>query len=60
MNYLRTADIREEIRQIENGTADREHNVLKLSPHTLKQICSDEWNRPYSRQLAAYPTVKNI
>ncbi|CAI6362881.1 unnamed protein product [Macrosiphum euphorbiae] len=47
--------IREEIRQIENGVADREQNVLKLAPHTLKQICSDEWNRPYSRKLAAYP-----
>lgn len=47
--------IREEIRQIEIGVADREQNVLKLAPHTLKQICSDEWNRPYSRKLAAYP-----
>jgi len=52
--------IREEIRQIENGVADREQNVLKLAPHTLKQICSDEWNRPYSRKLAAYPMVVQI
>lgn len=49
--------IREEIRHIENGKADRDQNVLKLAPHTLKQICSDEWSRPYSRKLAAYPMV---
>jgi len=49
--------IREEIRQIENGLADRDQNVLKLAPHTLKQICNDEWNRPYSRKVAAYPMV---
>lgn len=53
-------DIREEIKQIENGTADRDQNVLKSSPHTLKQICSDDWNRPYSRKLAAYPIVLKI
>lgn len=53
-------DIREEIKQIENGKADRDQNVLKSSPHTLKQICSDEWNRPYSRKLAAYPIVIQI
>uniref|UniRef100_A0A2S2QT49 Glycine cleavage system P protein n=1 Tax=Sipha flava TaxID=143950 RepID=A0A2S2QT49_9HEMI len=47
--------IREEIRQIENGSVDRDQNVLKFAPHTLKQICNDEWNKPYSRKLAAYP-----
>lgn len=47
--------IRDEIREIEEGTADRDNNVLKLAPHTAADVTSDEWNRPYSRKKAAYP-----
>lgn len=60
LNYIYNKGIREEIRQIENDVADRDQNVLKLAPHTLKQITSDEWNRPYTRKLAAYPMVMHI
>ncbi len=44
-----------EIKEIENGTADKESNVLKNAPHTQFVICSDTWNYGYSRQKAAYP-----
>jgi glycine dehydrogenase len=47
--------IREEIAEIETGLADRKENVLKHAPHTASIITADEWNRPYSRQKAAYP-----
>jgi glycine dehydrogenase len=47
--------IREEIRAIENGTADKTDNVLKNAPHTLSVIASDTWNHSYSRQEAAFP-----
>ncbi len=47
--------IRAEIRQIELGLADREDNVLKNAPHTAAAVASDEWNRPYSRERAAFP-----
>jgi glycine dehydrogenase len=47
--------IREEIREIENGTADRTDNLLKHAPHTADVLISDDWNRPYSRERAAYP-----
>jgi glycine dehydrogenase len=47
--------IREEIREIEQGKADRANNVLKNAPHTAEQLTRDEWSRPYSRQKAAYP-----
>ncbi len=47
--------IRNEIAEIELGLADREDNVLKHAPHTSEQVTADEWNRPYSRQKAAYP-----
>ncbi|MGA7673215.1 MAG: hypothetical protein WBW04_22550, partial [Nitrolancea sp.] len=49
--------IRNEIAEIELGVADREDNVLKHAPHTSAHITSDEWDRPYSRQKAAYPAA---
>lgn len=48
-------EIRNEIREIEEGKADKENNVLKHAPHTAAVITADEWSRPYSRQKAAYP-----
>jgi glycine dehydrogenase len=48
--------IREEIREIEEGKADSENNLLKNAPHTMEVVIADEWNRPYSRERAAFPT----
>jgi glycine dehydrogenase len=48
-------EIRNEIREIEEGTADKENNVLKNAPHTASIITADAWEKPYSRQKAAYP-----
>ncbi len=48
-------EIRNEIREVEDGQADRENNVLKHAPHTAAVITVDKWDRPYSRQKAAYP-----
>jgi glycine dehydrogenase len=47
--------IREEIREVEEGNADRENNVLKHAPHTQRMITSDNWDRPYSREKAIFP-----
>ncbi|NDP20474.1 MAG: aminomethyl-transferring glycine dehydrogenase [Paludibacter sp.] len=46
----------DEIKEIENGTADKTDNVLLNAPHPEYTIVSDEWNHPYSRTKAAYPT----
>jgi len=48
--------IRRELSDIEAGVFDPEDNVVKNSPHTADMVVSDAWNRPYSRELAAYPT----
>ena len=48
-------EIRNEIREVENGKADRENNVLKHAPHTAAVVTADNWSRPYSRQKAAFP-----
>jgi len=47
--------IKNEIKEIESGIADRVDNVLKNSPHTAFHIASDDWPHPYSRERAAYP-----
>ena len=47
--------IREEIRAIESGKADKKDNALKNAPHTQFVITADEWKHPYSRQEAAFP-----
>ena len=47
--------IRAEIKEIEDGKADRENNVIKNAPHTQFMVCADEWKYPYSRQKAAFP-----
>ena len=47
--------IREEIRAVEEGKADRKDNPLKQAPHTQFVVTADEWKRSYSRQQAAFP-----
>jgi glycine dehydrogenase len=47
--------IHAEIETIAKGKADQKNNVLKNAPHTARQIASDKWDRPYSRERAAFP-----
>jgi len=47
--------IRDEIRNIEEGKADKKDNALKNAPHTQAVICADEWNHAYTRKEAAFP-----
>jgi glycine dehydrogenase len=44
-----------EIKEIEDGIADRTDNLLKQAPHTAEVVSADEWTRGYSRTRAAYP-----
>jgi hypothetical protein len=36
---------------------DPENNPLKKAPHTLSQVFASHWDRPYSREVAAFPAV---
>jgi glycine dehydrogenase len=47
--------IREEIRAIENGEADKTDNVLRNAPHTAEAVTADDWPHKYSRAAAAFP-----
>ena len=47
--------IKREIDEIAEGKYDTANNVLKNAPHTQEVVISDDWDRPYSREKAAYP-----
>jgi glycine dehydrogenase len=47
--------IRKEIDEVVQGTADAKDNVLKNAPHTAAAVSADSWTHPYSRTQAAFP-----
>lgn len=47
--------IRQEIAEIEAGTADKALNPIRKAPHTVEMITAEEWTLPYTRQKAAFP-----
>ncbi|XP_060529561.1 glycine dehydrogenase (decarboxylating), mitochondrial [Cylas formicarius] len=47
--------IRGEIRDIEEGRMDVRMNPLKMAPHTQEMVTSSVWERPYTREQAAFP-----
>ncbi len=50
--------IREEIREIEQGVFKLQNSLLTNSPHSYHLLVRDEWNMPYSRQRAFFPTAE--
>ena len=49
--------IHSEMERIASGEWPREKNPLKLAPHTAEVVAADKWDRPYGRELAAYPVA---
>ena len=47
--------IREEIKEVESGEADRQDNVLKNAPHPVSRVTASAWTHPYTREKAAFP-----
>ncbi len=47
--------IRGEIGRVERGEWPTADNPLKNAPHTQSDLADDDWKRPYSRQVAAFP-----
>jgi glycine dehydrogenase len=45
-----------EMQAVASGAADPLNNVLKQAPHTARVACADAWDRPYSREKAAFPS----
>ncbi|MEZ5238165.1 MAG: hypothetical protein R2716_04245 [Microthrixaceae bacterium] len=49
------ASIRSEIDRVADGTWPAEDNPLCNAPHTAEAVASEDWEHPYSRQLAGWP-----
>jgi len=47
--------IREEIAKVEQGVWPQGNNPLSHAPHTAATLLGESWDRPYSRELAAFP-----
>jgi glycine dehydrogenase len=47
--------IRAEIQDIIDGRQPRANNLLKNAPHTVSTVTASQWDRPYSREQAAFP-----
>ncbi|MBN2520131.1 MAG: aminomethyl-transferring glycine dehydrogenase subunit GcvPB, partial [Bacteroidales bacterium] len=52
--------IYEEIKEIESGKFSKDDNVLINSPYTAEIIVNDNWEHPYSREKAAFPSEYNL
>ena len=47
--------IRKEVQAVQDGEISAEDSPLHHAPHTADQVTADRWDRPYSRQTAAFP-----
>ena len=52
--------IRAEIADIEKGEISHENSPLAFAPHTSADLVRTEWDRAYSREIAAFPTGNNV
>ncbi len=50
--------IHSEIQDVIGGDAGPEESVLRRAPHTAEVVASDQWERPYSREKAAFPVER--
>ncbi len=51
--------IKGEIDAISQGQYTHEQSPLANAPHTAFSVMRDNWDKPYSREVAAYPMGKN-
>lgn len=47
--------IRQEIEDVVVGNIPVDTSPLKHAPHTMSEVCGTDWDRPYTREVAAFP-----
>ena len=52
--------ISDEILEIESNVFPKDNNVIINAPHTLNQLIMREWDKPYTKEKAAYPDKNQI
>ena len=50
--------IRKEIQAVEDGTVTAEACVTHQAPHTLDDLVDENWDRPYTREEAVFPSMQ--
>ncbi|EGQ8022212.1 aminomethyl-transferring glycine dehydrogenase [Vibrio vulnificus] len=49
--------IREEMTKVKNGEWPLENNPLVNAPHTQADLMEEQWDRPYPREIACFPSA---
>ncbi|HAT8556085.1 TPA: aminomethyl-transferring glycine dehydrogenase [Vibrio vulnificus] len=49
--------IREEMAKVKNGEWPLENNPLVNAPHTQVDLMEEQWDRPYPREIACFPSA---
>ncbi|HFQ5566333.1 TPA: aminomethyl-transferring glycine dehydrogenase [Vibrio vulnificus] len=49
--------IREEMTKVKNGEWPLENNPLVNAPHTQVDLMEEQWDRPYPREIACFPST---
>ncbi|EOV0144159.1 aminomethyl-transferring glycine dehydrogenase [Vibrio vulnificus] len=49
--------IRKEMTKVKNGEWPLENNPLVNAPHTQVDLMEEQWNRPYPREIACFPSA---
>ncbi|MCU8344503.1 aminomethyl-transferring glycine dehydrogenase [Vibrio vulnificus] len=49
--------IREEMTKVKNGEWPLENNPLVNAPHTQVDLIEEQWDRPYPREIACFPSA---
>ncbi|EGQ7949831.1 aminomethyl-transferring glycine dehydrogenase [Vibrio vulnificus] len=49
--------IREEMSKVKNGEWPLENNPLVNAPHTQVDLMEEQWDRPYPREIACFPSA---
>ncbi|WP_341852621.1 aminomethyl-transferring glycine dehydrogenase [Vibrio vulnificus] len=49
--------IREEMTKVKNGEWPLENNPLVNAPHTQVDLMEEQWDRPYPREIACFPSI---
>jgi glycine dehydrogenase len=44
-----------EVKRVESGEWAKDNNPIVNAPHSMNVVCNDDWNRPYTREEAAFP-----
>ena len=52
--------IRKEIKDIEDGKAEKGNNIISHAPYTAEMLMANEWNFPFTREEAGFPMKSDV